>query len=173
MNDLILRLKKTTFDIKRISETISLLDSVAQSEMDSLDNFTGAINLMSNLLSDSCKQLDEIYQEMHSITKNNQSSKGGDAAWRKKKGLMTSFVCCKTWKESEWKRPRPKNVQYIHQSRLDSLLLLCVRKTDAQVNCPKFGQRYYNYSLSIFICSVTQCNLMILEPYNAIVINLQ
>ncbi|WP_337485151.1 hypothetical protein [Porcipelethomonas sp.] len=80
MNSLILRLEKTTFDIKRVSETISLLDSVAQHGVDSLDNFTGVINLMSNLLFDSCKQLDELWQEMHLLNKNNKTSKGGDAA---------------------------------------------------------------------------------------------
>ena len=54
--------------------------SVAQHGVDSLDNFTGAINLMSNLLFDSCKQLDELWQEMHLLNKNNKTSKGGDAA---------------------------------------------------------------------------------------------
>lgn len=77
MNRLILELEKTVFSIKSISETISLLDSVAQSGMDSLDNFTCAINLMSSLLYDSCKKLDELWQEMHLL---NKTSKGGDAA---------------------------------------------------------------------------------------------
>lgn len=80
MNSLILRLEKTTFDIKRVSETISLLDSVAQHGVDSLDNFTGAINLISNLAYDNCKQLNYLFKELRILTKTNKTSKGGDAA---------------------------------------------------------------------------------------------
>lgn len=80
MNRLILELEKTVFSIKSISETISLLDSVAQSKVDSLNNFTCAINLMSSLLYDSCKQLEELWQEMRLLNTNNKTSKGGDAA---------------------------------------------------------------------------------------------
>ena len=47
-------------------------------------------------------------------------------------------------------------VVYTYWSRLDGLLfLLRVRISFAQINCPNFGQRYHNYSSSIFICSVT------------------
>lgn len=59
---------------------VSLLDSVAQEGVSSLDNFPLAINLISNLAYDNCKKLNALFKELRILTKNNKTSKGGDAA---------------------------------------------------------------------------------------------
>ena len=57
-----------------------MLDSVAQEGVSSLDNFPLAINLISNLAYDNCKKLNALFKELRILTKNNKTSKGGDAA---------------------------------------------------------------------------------------------
>ena len=65
---------------------VSLLDSVAQEGVSSLDNFPLAINLISNLAYDNCKKLNALFKELRILThpailtKTNKTSKGGDAA---------------------------------------------------------------------------------------------
>ena len=75
MEKLILELERVIFEARRIQETISLLDSAAQNGVDSLKNFTNAINLIDNLAFDNCNQLEEIWNEMRSITKKERCCK--------------------------------------------------------------------------------------------------
>lgn len=44
---------------------VSLLDSVAQEGVSSLDNFPLAINLISNLAYDNCKKLNALFKELN------------------------------------------------------------------------------------------------------------
>lgn len=80
MQDLVLELEKVIFKSTQIQEMISLLDSVAQHGTDSLDNFLLAINLMSSLAYENCKQLNSLFKELRILTNHNKSGKGGDAA---------------------------------------------------------------------------------------------
>ena len=48
---------------------VSLLDSVAQEGVSSLDNFPLAINLISNLAYDNCKKLNALFKELRILTK--------------------------------------------------------------------------------------------------------
>ena len=80
MQNIVLELEKVIFESTKIQEMVSLLDSVAQDGTDSLDNFPLAINLISNLAYDNCKKLNALFEELRILTKNNKTSKGGDAA---------------------------------------------------------------------------------------------
>ena len=80
MQNIVLELEKVIFESTRIQEMISLLDSVAQNGPNSLDNFPLAINLISDLACENCKELNALFEELHILTKNNKTSKGGDAA---------------------------------------------------------------------------------------------
>lgn len=80
MQNIVLELEKVIFESTRIQEMISLLDSVAQDGPNSLDNFPLAINLISDLACENCKELNALFEELRILTKNNKTSKGGDAA---------------------------------------------------------------------------------------------
>ena len=80
MQNIVLELEKVIFESTKIQEMFNLLDSVAQDGTDSLDNFPLAINLISNLAYDNCKKLNALFEELRILTKNNKTSKGGDAA---------------------------------------------------------------------------------------------
>lgn len=80
MQNIVLELEKVIFESTRIQEMISLLDSVAQNGPNSLDNFPLAINLISDLACENCKELNALFEELRILTKNNKNSKGGDAA---------------------------------------------------------------------------------------------
>lgn len=80
MQNIVLELEKVIFESTRIQEMISLLDSVAQDGSNSLDNFPLAINLISDLACENCKELNALFEELRILTKNNKTSKGGDAA---------------------------------------------------------------------------------------------
>lgn len=80
IQNIVLELEKVIFESTKIQEMFNLLDSVAQDGTDSLDNFPLAINLISNLAYDNCKKLNALFEELRILTKNNKTSKGGDAA---------------------------------------------------------------------------------------------
>lgn len=80
MQNIVLELEKVIFESTKIQEMVSLLDSVAQDGPNSLDNFTLAINLISNLAYDNCKKLKALFEELRILTKTNKTSKGSDAA---------------------------------------------------------------------------------------------
>lgn len=79
MQNIVLELEKAIFESTKIQEMISLLDSVAQEEVHSLDNFTLAINLISDLSYENCKRIKALFEELHALTIPNKTSKGGDA----------------------------------------------------------------------------------------------
>ena len=80
MQNIVLELEKVIFESTKIQEMVSLLDSVAQEEVHSLDNFTLAINLISDLSYENCKNLKALFEELYALTEPNKTSKGSDAA---------------------------------------------------------------------------------------------
>lgn len=87
MNSLILRLEEIKMETKGISDLIGALFYAGESGT-SLDDFSDGLNLLFGFSVDNSRKLDEVWQEMHLLNKNNKTSKGGDAAWQKKKGLL-------------------------------------------------------------------------------------
>ena len=69
MQNIVLEFEKVIFESTKIQEMFSLLDSVAQEGADSLDNFPLAINLMSDLACENCKQLNSLFKELRILTK--------------------------------------------------------------------------------------------------------
>ena len=87
MNSLILRLEELKMETKGISDLIGAL-FYAEESGTPLDDFSDGLNLLFGISVDNSRKLDEVWQEMHLLNKNNKTSKGGDAACLKKKGLL-------------------------------------------------------------------------------------
>ena len=87
MNSLILRLEEIKMETKGISDLIGAL-FYAEESGTPLDDFSDGLNLLFGISVDNSRKLDEVWQEMHLLNKNNKTSKGGDDAWQKKKGLL-------------------------------------------------------------------------------------
>ena len=79
MNGLILRLEELTMKSKGISDLIGALFYTGETGT-SLDDFSDGLSLLVNLAVDNSSELEEVWKEMYLLNKNNQSSKGGDAA---------------------------------------------------------------------------------------------
>lgn len=79
MNSLILRLEEIKMETKGISDLIGALFYARESGT-SLDDFSDGLNLLFGISVDNSRKLDEVWQEMHLLNKNNKASKGGDAA---------------------------------------------------------------------------------------------
>lgn len=79
MNSLILRLEEIKMETKGISDLIGALFYAGESGTP-LDNFSDGLNLLYGFSVDNSRKLEEVWQEMHLLNKNNKTSKGGDAA---------------------------------------------------------------------------------------------
>lgn len=79
MNSLILRLEEIKMETKGISDLIGALFYAGEAGT-SLDDFSDGLNLLFGFSVDNSRKLDEVWQEMHLLNKNNKTSKGGDAA---------------------------------------------------------------------------------------------
>ncbi len=79
MNSLILRLEEIKMETKGISDLIGAL-FYAEESGTPLDDFSDGLNLLFGISVDNSRKLDEVWQEMHLLNKNNKTSKGGDAA---------------------------------------------------------------------------------------------
>ena len=79
MNGLILRLEELQMETKGIADLIGALFYAGESGV-SLDDFSDGLNLLFSISVDNSKKLEEVWQEMHLLNKNNKTSKGGDAA---------------------------------------------------------------------------------------------
>lgn len=79
MNRLILRFEELKMETKGISDLIGALFYTGEAGT-SLNDFSDGIYLLYGLSVDNSKKLDELWQEMHLLNKNNKTSKGGDAA---------------------------------------------------------------------------------------------
>ena len=76
MNSLILRLEEIKMETKGISDLIGALFYAGESGT-SLDGFSDGLNLLFGISVDNSRKLDEVWQEMHLLNKNNKTSKGG------------------------------------------------------------------------------------------------
>lgn len=79
MNSLILRLEEIKMETKGISDLIGAL-FYAEESGTPLDDFSDGLNLLFGISVDNSRKLDEVWQEMHLLNKNNKASNGGDAA---------------------------------------------------------------------------------------------
>ena len=80
MHELIFRLKELKLETKGIADLIGALFYAGESGT-SLDDFSDGLNLLFSIAVDNSRKLDEVWQEMHMLNKNNKS---GDVAWLKK-----------------------------------------------------------------------------------------
>ena len=78
MNSLILRLEEIKNETKGFRFNRSVI--YAGESGTSLDDFSDGLNLLFGISVDNSRKLDEVWQEMHLLNKNNKASKGGDAA---------------------------------------------------------------------------------------------
>lgn len=79
MNGLILRLEELKMETKGISDLIGALFFARESGTP-LDDFSDGLNLLYGISVDNSRKLEEVWQEMHLLNKNNKTSKGSDAA---------------------------------------------------------------------------------------------
>ena len=75
MNGLILRLEELTMESKGISNLIGALFYTRESGT-SLDEFSDGLNLLYGLSIDNSRKLEEVWQEMHLLNKNNKTRHG-------------------------------------------------------------------------------------------------
>ena len=66
-------------ETKGISDLIGALFYAGESGT-SLDDFSDGLNLLYGFSVDNSRKLEEVWQEIHLLNKNNKTSKGGDAA---------------------------------------------------------------------------------------------
>lgn len=79
MNGLILKLEELKLETKGISDLIGALFYARESGT-SLNDFSDGLSLLFSMAVDNSRKLDEVWQEMHLLNKNNKTSKSGDAA---------------------------------------------------------------------------------------------
>lgn len=79
MNGLILKLEELKLEAKGISDLIGALFYAGESGV-SLDDFSDGLYLLFRFSVDNSRKLEEVWQEMHLLNKNNKTSKDGDAA---------------------------------------------------------------------------------------------